>query len=396
MAVAERRRCKLSPDEVPAGAPQKHGDAPLYLGPRKASLYSSTCPNCNQPIRRGDRIAHAIIFRNGCHRKRWIHTACQPAEPGQPEHNGHEHNGDAPGFDADARLRIEELGRENEALLDKVADLTARVQEIDARTPRKVEIRVGDRPEVELDESLHPIFDEVLTLAAARRNIFLPGPTGCGKTHLARQLANALGLPFGSVSCSGGMSEGQLTGRLLPTGDSGRFEYVISEFVKCYEGGGVFLLDEVDAADENVLLAINSALANGFMNVPNRPEQPRAERHPDFICIAAANTWGTGADRKYVGRNRLDGATLDRFRIGVVPMDYDATLERTLCPDVDLLNRLHRYRERIRANKLERDLSTRFIVDAYLMTSQFGWEYERVDAALFTGWRDDEIQKVRG
>src|SRR5262245_10368722 len=143
-------------------------------------------------------------------------------------------------------------------------------------------------------------------LARARRPVLLVGPAGSGKTHLAEQVAKALGLPFAFIACSAGMSEGQLLGRLVPTGEAGKFEYLISEFVRCYENGGVFLFDEIDAADSNTLLVLNSALANGRMALPNRPEKPFADRHPDFVCFAAANTFGTGADRMYVGRNQLD------------------------------------------------------------------------------------------
>ena len=38
------------------------------------------------------------------------------------------------------------------------------------------------------------------------------------------------------------------------------------------------------------------------------------KRHSDFICIACANTYGHGATSDYVGRTRLDGASLDRFQ----------------------------------------------------------------------------------
>jgi hypothetical protein len=48
------------------------------------------------------------------------------------------------------------------------------------------------------------------------------------------------------------------------------------------------------------------------------------------VC-AAANTYGTGADALYVGRNQLDAATLDRFY--VVEMDYDRKLEAKLAPE---------------------------------------------------------------
>jgi hypothetical protein len=241
----------------------------------------------------------------------------------------------------------------------------------------------------------HPALPRCVRLAAARRNVLLVGPAGSGKTHLAGQVAAALGLPFAHISCSAGMSEGQLTGRLLPVGDGGRFEYVRSEFVKAYEDGGVFLFDEIDAADANTLLVLNSALANGQMALANRPENPVAKRHPDFVAVAAANTFGTGADRQYVGRSQLDESTLDRFRIGQVEMDYDAAVEEALCPDAELRGRLQGYRAAIRANRLRRIVSTRFLRDAYLM-KQAGDTEAEIDAALFAGWSADEVRKVQG
>jgi len=211
---------------------------------------------------------------------------------------------------------------------------------------------------------------------------------------LAEQVASALGLDFAFIACSAGMSEGQLLGRLVPTGEAGRFEYVRSEFVRCYEEGGVFLFDEIDAADANTLLVLNSALANGRMAVPNRPGQAFAVKHPDFICIAAANTFGTGATRQYVGRNQLDESTLDRFRIGQIEMDYDADVEAALCPDAELRERLTAYRHKARAASLRRVVSMRFVRDAYLM-KQAGFSHARIDKALFMGWTADEVAKVK-
>ena len=52
------------------------------------------------------------------------------------------------------------------------------------------------------------------------------------------------------------------------------------------------------------------------------------ERGKDCAIIATANTYGLGADRVYVGRNQLDGATLDRFI--VIDVDYDEALEMAL------------------------------------------------------------------
>lgn len=250
--------------------------------------------------------------------------------------------------------------------------------------------------------TFHKVFEQVLDLAQARENIFIYGPTGCGKTYLCKQLATSLGLAFAFVSCTAGMSEGVLGGRLLPTGNNGSYEYIISEFLKMFEGGGVFLLDEVDACDPNALLFINTALANGEVAVSNRAKKPYAKQHPDFICIAAANTLGTGADRMYPGRNKLDGATLDRFAMGKVYMDYDPLVEAKLCPDEELRKTLLNYRHGINEHRLERAMSTRFMQKAYRMThpAEFGlkfapWSMEKVNNAFFMGWREDEANKVK-
>src|SRR6266567_2576690 len=177
---------------------------------------------------------------------------------------------------------------------------------------KEIVVKVADRPTVKMDGKVHEKFTEILDLAAQRMEILMVGPAGCGKSHLAEQIAKALGLRFGSISCSAGMSEGQITGRLIPTGEGGRFEYQRSQFVAFYEEGGVFLLDEIDAADANVLLVINQALANGHLPVPNRLANPQAKRHPEFVLLAAANTFGNDANRMYVGRNQLDDATMQR------------------------------------------------------------------------------------
>ena len=168
------------------------------------------------------------------------------------------------------------------------------------------------------DVVLPSIFDDMLSLAQARRNILLVGPAGCGKTHSAKLVADSLGLNFGSISCSGGMSEAHLSGKSVPNISKGISVFQSTEFLQCYEEGGLFLLDELDAADGNVLLVLNSAIDQGYFPVANRSKQPRAERHPDFVLVATANTFGRGASRMYMGRNQLDEATLSRFHIGTI------------------------------------------------------------------------------
>lgn len=239
----------------------------------------------------------------------------------------------------------------------------------------------------------HQAFEKTLKLASIRQNVLLVGPAGSGKTALAAQVAQALGLPFSFVSCSGGMSENQLTGWLLPIEAGGAFGYVSARFVDAFEKGGVFLLDEIDAADENVLLAVNAALANGKLTIPQRHANPVALRHKDFVCIAAANTFGHGGDLTYSGRNRLDGATLDRFRAGIIKMDYDPELEKLLI-DAEVLKWALPIREQIKSLKLKRVMSTRALLDFTRQKQMLGFGAAEWEESFFADWTRDEMVKI--
>ena len=278
--------------------------------------------------------------------------------------------------------------------LELAAYVKTRIDE--ARLPHVIEIRDLKNGEcIKLDQEVyHPAFDKVSKLAARRQNIFIPGPAGCGKSHMASQVARAFNLPFGMVSLSGGVTESKLVGRNVPNIHTGVDCFQPTQFVSCFENGGVFLADECDAADPNVLLIINSALANGKLAV-DRNGGEVIERHRDFIFIAAANTFGRGADRQYVGRSELDAAFLNRFTIGQVPMDYDPILEEQVCPDKKLREKLLKYRAAIRQFRLERIVSTRDLINAYDMYKYGGFTMDDIDNAIFAGWPDDEVKKVK-
>jgi MoxR-like ATPase len=122
----------------------------------------------------------------------------------------------------------------------------------------------------------------------------------------------------------------------------------------------VFLLDEWDGADSNMLLVLNAALANGHMAVPNRAKKPQAKRHKNCYIFAAGNTWGTGADWEYVGRNQLDASSLSRFACATLEITYDEELEKFLTSDVpELFEAFMKVRASANANKVRRILGTR-------------------------------------
>lgn len=222
------------------------------------------------------------------------------------------------------------------------------------------------------------LITQIMQLAAAnvaKKNYMLVGPAGVGKTTLASQLAQALKLAYGSVSCSIGMSETWLLGRQTPNG------YVSSSFVDIYRNGGVFLIDEMDAADANALIVVNSALDNGYFYNPISGES--LARHKDCIILAGCNTFGRGGDSVYM-RNRLDGATLSRFRL--LAQTHDLELERKLCPDKKLLEKLWAVRLKLIALSSDEMITTRHIRDAYLATAHTGESHASAYKAITMPW----------
>ena len=264
---------------------------------------------------------------------------------------------------------------------------------VGARVPREIVIKAADKPDVRMDGHVHPAFEKVLRLTKAGVLVMLVGPAGCGKTHLFSQVCKAMGTEGESISLSGGVTEAHLTGRLLPTGAGGRFEYTESPFIKCYAGGKPFLLDEMDGGDPNVLLTLNQATANGGFHVEARAAsglETYVKRHPDTVLMATANTYGTGSGAMYVGRNQLDAATLDRWY--VVQMDYDRAYEERCAPS-QVTHFVWRLRELITENKWRRVASTRMIQKAAAALGA-GLNWTEIKSDLLSGFTTDERAKI--
>lgn len=228
----------------------------------------------------------------------------------------------------------------------------------------------------------HPIFEEVLRWVGIRENAWLVGPAGSGKTHLASQVAEALNLPFYFIGAFD--QEHKLVGFRDANGD-----VKPTDFFKAYTEGGVFLLDEVDGCAAEALLTINGALAGDMANFPNGT----FKRHPNFVCIAAANTHGTGADRQYVGRMQQDGTTLDRFTF--FEMGYDEVLERDLAGNDEWVAHVQKIRAAIVRLKVRHIVSMRAsIKGAKGLAAGATWE-QAEQAVIWKGQLDSaEISKI--
>lgn len=181
-----------------------------------------------------------------------------------------------------------------------------------------VEVRNIETNETKNIGKTHYLTPKIIKICACGANLMLTGAAGSGKTTAGDQTAQALGLEFFPMSLGPQTTKSDLLGFIDAGGN-----YHASPVRKAFENGGLLLLDEMDAANAGVLTIVNSLLANGYCSFPDKTVQ----RHEKFRCICACNTFGRGADAQYIGRNRLDAATLDRFVVLEFPYDENLELE---------------------------------------------------------------------
>ena len=283
------------------------------------------------------------------------------------------------------KLKVAEAQEKLTATVDQ------RVKEV---APREnfIVIKKGD-VENRIKGKSHSKLQKVLDVIAMGEIPLLVGPAGTGKTVLAKQVADVLEVNYDGLSCSGGLTEAKIFGRSIPNVQTGEERYSGTSYINAYENGGVFLFDEFDAADDNMMCSLNQSFDNGYMMIPERKDATKAERHSESYIICTANTYGTGADRQYVSRNQMDAATMDRFTI--VEIGYDAEIEAQVCPDFELLERFRGYRKAIQDNGLEKIVSYRTLRKANKQR-QIGWTDQEIDEQFFAGWHYDEVVMVRG
>ncbi len=256
--------------------------------------------------------------------------------------------------------------------------------------PTVVEVRKPDG-EAKTVKGAHKALPKILAALNIGQHVLMVGPMGTGKSTIAAHAAEALEVPFAFMAVGPQTSKSDILGYMTADGT-----YVPSLFRKAYESGGVFLFDELDAAHPGVLTIINAALANGHMAFPDG----MVTRHESTRIVAAANTYGRGPDRMYVGRQAIDAATLDRFC--VVDVEVDAALEDAMCYGTGLdavkVDQVLSYVRKLRANAERHKMAVGFSPRAshgVCALVAAGWSVkDAIESRVRRGLSDQDWSKV--
>lgn len=227
----------------------------------------------------------------------------------------------------------------------------------------------------------HNKFKEILTLVINNIPVMLTGGAGSGKSSTCEKVAKALDLNFYFTNAI--TQEYKLTGFIDANG-----KYQETQFYKAFKDGGLFVLDEIDASIPESLIIINTAISNGYFDFPCG----KVTAHERFRVIACANTYGLGGNDVYVGRNQLDGASLDRF--ATVYFDYDPLLEKGLVDNREWVEFIQALRKRLQEKRIKHIVSMRATIYGAKMLNA-GVDIKAIfDDIVFKNLSLDDIKSI--
>ena len=183
------------------------------------------------------------------------------------------------------------------------------------------EKEVGFKGEFKEDPSYFKFPPETSIIEEAiksKTNIFISGPTGCGKTTMLELLADGNDVPYSRMNLNGETSVDDFVG--VWTIEGKEMTFIDGILPRAMKSGKMLILDEMDAAQPEILFILQAVLQGSpLMNTKNGEKVIPSD---GFFVTATANTVGRGdMEGMYAGVRTLNEAFLDRFHY-VLRMDY--------------------------------------------------------------------------
>ena len=296
------------------------------------------------------------------------------------------------------------------------------VSEAVAKTKRTL-ITIEDKRRVpsvttEVNEPVHKVLPDVIGILKSGCWCAAVGPTGSGKTLGGIQYIKLSGIKMFSVKqMSNMMAPHDLIGFIDAEGHYRKGAWTECIIGREYNNDGIapigdptnvpamIIIDEMDNANANIIMLVK-ALAVGHIMMPYGLQKV----NPSLGVMATMNTWGTGANREYVGRMAQDAALLNEFSF--VEWGYDTDFERELLEqtfasftstgDYELkhMHCLHSMfismRAKAEAQKIRCIISTRDIIKtAKILLNNTSWPIHKVLCqTVYKGMKDEEIKRI--
>lgn len=222
------------------------------------------------------------------------------------------------------------------------------------------------------------------------------GPTGCGKSQMAKDFCGQLNTPLARVNMSDGVTEDAFIGTRT-IDENGRVVYQDGILTFSMENGIPLLVDEINAGRENCLIALNMALDSGILVIPednNRVVKAKA----GFMVIGTMNP-----PEDYAGVNSMNYATKNRFTFNLefdyLPHDLEVKVvseqanfkdKETISQIVTVANDLRRMKKE---GVLESDTSTRSLIQLFNVMHHLTMK-EAIEYVLLGRYMADEREHI--
>ena len=170
-----------------------------------------------------------------------------------------------------------------------------------------------------------------LTQMKRKRNVYLFGPAGTGKTEFAQQLAARLGRPFVLISCDASTDAATLVGMTVPRPEGG-VTFQAGQLVRAIQTpGAVICIDEPSIARPGALFVFQNVLTpNRALYIQETGQRIKVAAGVSFIATDNTNGTGGGSRKGFHGTNPMNAATMDRFGVRIRLSWQDAETEAKL------------------------------------------------------------------
>ena len=153
----------------------------------------------------------------------------------------------------------------------------------------------------------------LLNRIRGRRNIYISGESGTGKSDMIQKLADFYGQTLIRINFHQGVTESTLIGKYVVRNGETHFAYGLVPLAM--KKGYWLLLDEIDYAEPEHTSVLQAVLEGKPLIITSN-EGEMVVAHSSFRIFATGNTTGRGdSSDSYHGTNFMNSAFLDRWTI---------------------------------------------------------------------------------